>query len=86
MATYLVIHDVDDVDHWANSPVRDQAFASLGATARPFRGAPDSKQVGLICEIPDMEAFQKFMGTEAAADAMKKDGVHPESMVILSEA
>jgi len=32
-----------------------------------------------------MAAFQEFMQTEAAADAMKHDGVHPETMLILSE-
>ena len=30
-------------------------------------------------------AFQEFMQTEAAADAMKHDGVHPETLLILSE-
>lgn len=34
---------------------------------------------------PDMATFQEFMQTEAAADAMKHDGVHPETMLILSE-
>ena len=32
-----------------------------------------------------MAAFQEFMQSEAAADAMKHDGVHPETMLILSE-
>jgi hypothetical protein len=32
-----------------------------------------------------MATFQEFMQTEAAADAMKHDGVHPETMLILSE-
>ena len=33
----------------------------------------------------DMGAFQEFMQTEAAAEATKCDGVHPETMLILSE-
>lgn len=86
MATYIAIHEVDDVEHWLSTPTRAEVFGKLGVTARTFRGAPDSKQVGLILEIPDLEAFQQFMGTEAAAAAMKADGVHPESLVILAEA
>jgi hypothetical protein len=42
--------------------------------------------VGLILEAPDMEAFQKLMQSEAAADAMKFDGLRPETLVILEEA
>ena len=41
--------------------------------------------MGLIAEIPDMAAFQEFMQTEEAADAMKADGVRPETLVILTE-
>ena len=37
-------------------------------------------------EIPDMAAFQEVMKSEAAAGAMKHDGVNPETLLILSEA
>jgi hypothetical protein len=86
MATHLVIHDVDDVDHWLSSPKREEVFGPLGITIRTFRGAAGSKQVGLIVEIPDMDAFQKIMSSETGAEAMKFDGVHPETLVMLSEA
>ena len=33
-----------------------------------------------------MEAFQAVMNSEAAADAMKYDGVNPETFLIFSEA
>jgi hypothetical protein len=36
-------------------------------------------------EIPDMPAFQTSMHTEAAADAMKADGVRRETLLILNE-
>ena len=39
----------------------------------------------MIAEIPDMPAVQKFMQTEAAADAMKADGVRRETLLILNE-
>jgi hypothetical protein len=86
MATHLVIHDVDDVDHWLSSPKREEVFGPLGITIRTFRGTAGSNQVGLIVEIPDVDAFQKIMGSEAGAEAMKFDGVHPETLVMLSEA
>ena len=57
----------------------------MGITTRTFHDPEGSKRVGMIVEIPDMAAFQEFMQTEAAADAMKHDGVHPETLVILSE-
>jgi hypothetical protein len=39
----------------------------------------------LLVEIPDFAAFQEFMQSEAAAEAMKYDGVRPETLLILSE-
>ena len=59
--------------------------ASLGITMRAFRDPEGSKRVGLIGEIPDMAVFQEFMQSEAAAEAMKHDGVHPETLLVLSE-
>ena len=44
-----------------------------------------SKRVGMMVEIPDFAAFQEFMQTEPAAEAMKHDGVHPDTLVILAE-
>jgi hypothetical protein len=69
-----------------SSPKRAEVFGPLGITIRVFRGAAESKQVGLILEIPDMDAFQEIMGSEVGADAMKFDGVHPDTLVVLSEA
>jgi hypothetical protein len=85
VATYLAFHDVDDVEHWLSSRKREEIFGPMGITARTFHDPEGSKRVGLIVEIPDMAAFQEFMQTDAAADAMKHDGVHPDTLVILSE-
>jgi len=52
---------------------------------RAFRDPAGSNRVGLIAEIPDLTAFQEFMQTEAAADAMKADGVRPETLLVLDE-
>ncbi|HEY7959301.1 MAG TPA: hypothetical protein VID20_04495 [Sphingomicrobium sp.] len=85
MATHIAFHEVDDVDHWLSSSKRDEVFGALGITTRAFRDPAGSNRVGLIAEIPDFAAFQQFMATEAAADAMKADGVRPETLLILSE-
>jgi hypothetical protein len=85
MATHLIFHEVDDVEHWLRSPRREEVFGPMGITARPFRDPQGSNRVGLIAEIPDMAAFQDFMQTEAAADAMKHDGVRPETILVLDE-
>jgi hypothetical protein len=42
--------------------------------------------VGLILEIPDMEAFQELLQSQPGADAMKFDGVRPETIVIFEKA
>jgi len=85
MATYLVFHEVDDVDHWLSSPRREELFRPLGITMRTFSDPGGSKRVGLIAEIPDIAVFQEFMQSEVAAEAMKHDGVHPETLLVLSE-
>jgi hypothetical protein len=86
MATYLITHDVDDVESWLGSPQRAEVLGSIGVTVRTFRDPSGSNTTGLIAEIPDFEAFQELMQSEAAAEAMKHDGVRPETMVILQEA
>jgi hypothetical protein len=86
MATYVITHEVDDVEHWLRSPKREEVFGPMGITVRTFRDPDGSNKAALIAEIPDMEAFQEVMKTEAAADAMKHDGVNPDTLLILSEA
>ena len=75
MATHVIFHEVDDVEHWLQSPKREEVFGPLGITIRTFRDPQGSNRVGLIAEIPDMDEFQEFTQTDAAAEAMKHDGV-----------
>lgn len=85
MPTLLVYHEVDDVDHWLSSPKREEVFGPLGITVRTFRDPEGSNRVGLVAEIPDMAAFQQVMESQEGAEAMKYDGVRPETLLILSE-
>jgi uncharacterized protein (DUF1330 family) len=85
MPTLIVFHEVDDVDHWLASPKRDEFFAPRGMSARTFRDPGGSNRVGLIVEIPDMETWENALNSPEAAEAMKHDGVRPESIVALVE-
>ena len=85
MATYVITHEVDDVEHWLSSPKREEVFGPIGIAVRPFHDPQGSNKVALVAEIPDMDAFQEFMQSDAAADAMKFDGVKPETVLVLGE-
>jgi hypothetical protein len=86
METLLVFHEVDDVDHWLASPKREELFGPLGMTARTFRDPTNTNRVGLLVEVPDLAAWEDALQSEAAAEAMKYDGVRPETIVGLVEA
>jgi hypothetical protein len=82
----MVFHEVDDVDHWLRSPRRAELMGPLGMTVRTFVDPEKSNRVGLIVDVPDIAAFQQMMGSEAAAEAMKFDGVRPATVVMLAES
>lgn len=86
MPTMLVFHEVDDVDRWLASPKREELFGPLGMTARTFRDPNGSNRVGLLVEVPSIEAWQDALQGEDAAEAMKTDGVRPETILGLVEA
>ena len=87
MATLLVFHEVDDVDHWAASPKREELFGPMGISVRIFKDPGNPNRVGLIFDgVQDLEAFEQSLQTEEAAEAMKYDGVRPETIVTLVEA
>ena len=86
MPTLVVFHEVDDVDHWLASPKRDELFGPQGMSARTFRDPSGSNRVGLIVEVPSLEAWEQVLQSPEAAEAMKYDGVRPETIVGLVEA
>jgi hypothetical protein len=86
MPTYLITHEVDDVDHWCNSPKRSEVFGPLGITLRTFRDPEGSNKIGVIAEIPDLDAFTEFLQTETAVQAIRHDGVRIETMLVLEES
>ena len=84
MTTLLITHDVDDVEHWLSSSKREEFFGPRGITARAFVDAERSEHVGLLVEVPDMETLQQALSTPEAADAMKHDGVRPDTIHIMT--
>ena len=87
MPTVVAYHDVKDTDHWLASPKREEFFGPLGVSnIRTFTDPQNSNRVGLLMDIPDMDAVMAAMETDAAAEAMAHDGVVPETLVILVEA
>jgi hypothetical protein len=85
MRTIMIFHEVDDVDHWLASPKRREIFGPLGITARTFVDREQSNRVGLIVEVPSMEAFHEAMGSAGVAEGMKYDGVRPDTLQVLTE-
>jgi hypothetical protein len=86
MPTVLAHHDVKDVDHWLASPKREEFFGPLGVTnIRTFVDPENPTRVGIMMDVPDMDAVTAAMETEEAAEAMAFDGVLPETLVILVE-
>jgi hypothetical protein len=85
--TIFGYHDVRDTDHWLASPKREEFFGPLGVTSiRTFVDPENRTRVGVMMDVPDMDALVAAMETQGAADAMEYDGVLPETLVILVEA
>jgi hypothetical protein len=86
MPTLMLFHEVDDVGHWLASPRREEFFGPIGMTARTFIDPEKTSRVGLILEVPDMDTFQRALQSEEAAEAMRFDGVRPDTRVVLVES
>jgi hypothetical protein len=87
MPTVIGHHDVKDTQHWLASPRREEFFGPLGVTnIRTFVDPTSPNRVAVLMDVPDMEAVQAALQTQAGADAMDHDGVLPETLVILVEA
>ena len=80
----MITHDVDDVALWLASPKRDEFFGQHGMTARTFVDAERSNHVGLVVEVADLDTLQQALATPEAADAMKHDGVRPDTVHLMT--
>ena len=85
MVTLMVFHEVDDVEHWLASPKREELFGPLGINVRTFRDPQGSNRIGLIVETPNLETWHEALQTDQALEAMKYDGVRPDTILELVE-
>jgi hypothetical protein len=83
MTTVIVVHDVDDVAQWLSSPKRAEFFGRFGMTVKTFVDPGGKNRVGLIIEnVPGLDALNEALQGADAAEAMKHDGVHPDTVEI----
>ena len=85
--TVIGHHDVKDTKHWLASPKREEFFGPLGVTdIKTYTNPEKPTQVGLTMDVPDLDALVAALQTPEAAEAMKKDGVHADTVVICVES
>jgi len=84
MPHVIAHHDVKDVQHWLASPKREEVFGPLGVTdIRTYVDPQGSNRVAVSMNVADMDAVAAMLQSDVGAEAMKHDGVVPESLVIL---
>jgi hypothetical protein len=85
--TLIGYHEIKDAQHWLSSPKREELFGPIGITnIRTFVDPQNSTRAAVLMDVPDLDAFQAAMQTQAAADAMSHDGVLPDTLVLLVES
>ena len=85
MITLVIFHEVDDVEHWLASPKREELFGPRGIKTRTFRDPQGSNRIGLLVETPDLETWHQVLQTDEGLEAMKYDGVRPDTILELVE-
>jgi len=81
MSTIVAVHNVDDVAHWLGSPKRAEFFGAHGMTVKTLVNPGGGGRVALIIEnVPSLAALTKALQGDDAAEAMKHDGVHPDTV------
>lgn len=81
MTTVIAVHDVDDVAHWLSSPKRAEFFRAHGMTVSMFVSPDGRRRVGVLIEnVSSVEALTKALQGADAAEAIKHDGVHPDTV------
>lgn len=81
MPTVIATHDVKDTDHWLSSPKREEVFGPVGVSnIRTFVNPQDRNNVGLIMDVPDMDAVMAMLQSDAGKAAAEYDGVVVETI------
>jgi len=81
MTTVIAVHEVTDVAHWLGSSKRAEFFGAHGMTVRPFIDPSGGNRVGVVIDnVPSLEVLTEVLQGADAAEAMKHDGVHPDTV------
>jgi hypothetical protein len=87
MPTVMAYHDIKDLEPWLASTIRAEKFAEIGVTnMRTFVSPDNPTKVGLLADVPDMDALMAALQSPDWGEAMVSDGVLPETVVLLVEA
>ena len=85
MPRLVFTHEVDDVAHWLASPKREEVFAGVATNIRTYVHPTEPNRIALTMDVADMDALDTLMKGEAAAEAMKYDGVRPDTITMYVE-
>ena len=83
MPKCIMMHEVDDVAHWLASPKREELLKGIAKDIVTFVHPTDGNKVGISMDIVDMDAFSALVQSEEGAEAMKFDGVRPDTGVMM---
>jgi hypothetical protein len=83
MPTVIVTHEVKDTAHWLSSPRRAEVFATIGVTdIRTFVNPQNRTSVGLVVDVPDLDAMAALLESDVGRAAQEHDGVLGETIVV----
>lgn len=83
MPTVIATHDVKDTAHWLASPKREEVFGPIGVTnIRTFVNPHNRNNVGLVMDVPDLDAMMALLESDEGKAAEEHDGVLAETIVI----
>lgn len=91
MSHLMIVHDVDDADHWLaawrGDDSRHELFKANGAAhVHTFQNPDEPNQTGLVVAVRDMDALNAMLQSEAGLAAAAADGVDQDSLMVLTEA
>ena len=82
MTKLIVTHEVDDIAHWRASPKRDEVFAAVATNLQTHVLPGDTSRVAISMDVANMDALGAMLKSDIGAQAMKHDGVRPETIVM----
>ena len=90
MTTLMIFHEVEDGNVWANAwkkgpGSRHELFAKIGMKCRNFRDPNNPDSVGILAEVPDMDAFRALLDSDEGKKAMSEDRLKLETMKVIEE-